>query len=96
MNNIGSHYTILLIKPTSRNMKKIRINKKGFIKTIVLIIVALALAKFVFDFDILEFIKTPKVQETLNYVWQIVVIVWQDYIVRPVIYVWDFVKGFVD
>lgn len=67
--------------------------EKGFLKIIILIIVALALLKFVFDFDVIEFIKTPKVQDTLHYIWyDIIVFLWENYIRTPLSWAWDQVK----
>ncbi len=67
---------------------------KGFLKIIILIIVALALLKFVFDFDIIEFLKTPKVADTVSYIWNdIILFLWDNYIKAPLGWTWDHFKS---
>gem|GEM_PF-3966057 len=56
-------------------------NKRGFIKTLILIIIALALIKLVWDFDIVDFIKNPSIKAVLDAIWGIL---------KPL---WDFLKG---
>ncbi|WKZ26753.1 MAG: hypothetical protein QY304_01470 [Candidatus Paceibacterota bacterium] len=55
--------------------------QKGFLKTIILIIIALALLKLVWDFDIVEFINKPFVKAIWETIWSII---------GPL---WDFIKG---
>jgi len=66
---------------------------QGFLTIIVLIIIALALLKFVFDFDIIDFFKTPKVAETISYIWNdVIVFLWSNYIKAPFFWAWDLFK----
>jgi len=55
-------------KNPPRNYK---ISPKGFLKTIVLIIIALALLKIVWDFDIVKFLDNPKVKEIIDTIFDI-------------------------
>ena len=62
--------------------------KKGFVRTIILIVVALVILGY-FGFDVENIIKSEKVQNNLNYVWDMVVKVWNLYLATPVMFVWD-------
>ncbi len=67
--------------------------QKGFIKTIILLIIALALLKFVFNFDVIEFFKTPKVADTVSYIWNdVILFLWNNYIEAPFFWAWDNAK----
>ncbi|NQV88278.1 MAG: hypothetical protein HQ402_01835 [Parcubacteria group bacterium] len=68
--------------------------KRGFLKMILVVIVALALLKFVFHFDIIDFFNSPKAQETVKYVLNVVKIVWE-YIRVPFLFVWDRANDFI-
>jgi len=82
-------------------------NTSGFIKTIILIIIALALLKFVFDFDVIDFLKKPEVGEWFRKLWDFVVGIWDNYIARIFWFAydnakilltrcWEFVTGLLD
>ena len=58
--------------------------QRGFLKFIILLIIALALLKLVWDFDILEFLNRPGVKE----VWDAIVNVFKK--------IWEFVKNLFD
>ena len=62
--------------------------KRGFIGIIVLAIVALALLKYFFNFDVFEASKTSLGQSTVGYVKSIIDIVWH-YIATPVSFIWS-------
>ena len=62
--------------------------KKGFIKTIIIIVVALIVLGY-FGFDVENIMKSEKVQKNLNYVWDIISKVWNLYLAAPVMFVWD-------
>lgn len=64
-------------------------NKKGFIRAIIIIIIALAIAKFVFNFNIIDFFKSPKAHETLVYVGNVIKLVWEKYISVALKFGWD-------
>lgn len=61
---------------------------KGFVRTIILIVVILIVLGY-FGFDVESIIKSEKVQKNLNYVWDIVVKVWDLYLAKPFLFVWD-------
>ncbi len=71
-------------------MKK---DQRGFLQIIIVIIIALALLKFVFDFNIIDFIKKPKVAETISYIWNdIILFLWNNYIEGPFFWAFKNVK----
>lgn len=66
--------------------------ESGFIQFIIIIIIALAALKYVFDFDIIEFLNQPKIAETIDYVWSdIIVFLWINYLGAPVIWAWNLI-----
>lgn len=69
---------------------------QGFIKIILIILVALALAKFIFGFDILEFLQRDEIKEVWDYIWNLIVLVWENFIKGPIMAIWDWVRGFLD
>ncbi len=69
--------------------------QSGFIMKIVILIIALILLKFVFKFDVIEFLKSPWVKEAYDYIKEIVLIIWNDYIVALYHYIYNLVSGFV-
>ncbi len=67
--------------------------KKGLIKTIILIIIALIILGY-FGFNILDIVGGPTVQANLHAAWDFVVNIWTNYLIGPVVYIWDkFVIG---
>jgi hypothetical protein len=62
--------------------------KKGLIKTILLIIVALIVLGY-FGFNVGDIIKSPTVQANLNTAWDFVMKIWNDYLAAPCLYVWN-------
>ncbi len=62
---------------------------KGFIKTIIIILVALALLKIVFNFNIFNFFKLPIIKDALDYIWKIIETVWNGGLSRIFFFVWD-------
>jgi len=69
--------------------------KKGLIKTIVIIVIALIVLGY-FGFNVEDIIKSEKVQANLSYVWGLIVKLWNNYLAAPIMYVWDkFIIGVV-
>jgi hypothetical protein len=67
--------------------------KKGLIKTIILIVIALIVLGY-FGFNVGDIINSPTVQSNLNTAWGFVSNIWNNYLAAPVLYVWDkFVVG---
>lgn len=67
--------------------------KRGLIQTIIIIVIALIILGY-FGFNVADIIKGPTVQTNLTTVWNFVLKIWNNYLVGPVIYVWDkFVVG---
>ena len=67
--------------------------QKGFITLIILIIIALALAKYFYSFDVFNAAATPQGQQTTSYIKQIFDFIWS-FIGRPLTFLWDnVIKG---
>ena len=67
--------------------------KKGLIKMIVVIVVALIVLGY-FGFNIKDIIESGTVQTNLHYFWDFIVKVWNLYLAAPVIFIWNkFVVG---
>lgn len=65
---------------------------RGFIKMILLIVVALIVLGF-FGYNLRDIVNKPVVHDNLAYVWGIVVYLWNSFIVAPVMWLWDKVQG---
>ena len=61
-------------------------NKKGLIKTIIVVILALIILGY-FGFDVRDIINSPTVQSNLNAAWNLVYNVWTNYLAVPVMYI---------
>ncbi|MEK9172005.1 MAG: hypothetical protein AAB782_02110 [Patescibacteria group bacterium] len=61
---------------------------KGFISWLILIIIALALLKYFFDWSIFDAAASEKGRETINYIREVLNTVWS-YIRVPVLFVWQ-------
>ncbi len=67
--------------------------KKGLIKMIIVIVIALIVLGY-FGFNVKDIIESQSVQNNLHYFWDFVVKIWNLYLAAPVIFVWDkFVVG---
>jgi hypothetical protein len=67
--------------------------EKGFIQLIIIVIIALAALKYVFDFSIIDFLAQDKAKETIDYIWNdIIVFLWVNYLGAPIIWAWDIGK----
>ncbi|MEX2010271.1 MAG: hypothetical protein WD874_00505 [Parcubacteria group bacterium] len=62
--------------------------EKGFIGIIILVIIALILLKFFFDFSIFEAAESPEGQATLSYTERLLDSIWS-VIASPVIFIWN-------
>lgn len=61
---------------------------RGFISTLVVIILALAAAKYFFDWSIFDAAATPEGQGTVTYVRRILDVIWS-YIGYPIAWIWN-------
>ena len=64
--------------------------QKGFVGLLILVIVALALLKYLFDWSILDVIASEKGRATINYIRDVLNIAWS-YIKVPVMFFWRIV-----
>lgn len=62
--------------------------RKGFVSTVILIIIALALLYYFFDWSIFEFASSERGQKTLEYIKDVLALTWS-YLKAPVGFVWD-------
>ena len=60
--------------------------KKGLIKTIVIIVIALIILGY-FGFNIVDIINGPTVQANLHAAWDFAMMIWNNYLAAPVIYI---------
>lgn len=51
-------------------------NKKGFISTIILVVVALLILQFAFDINVLAILQSPQLQAFSNFVIKYTLIAW--------------------
>jgi hypothetical protein len=63
--------------------------QKGFIGLIIVLIFALSLAKYFFDWSAVDFLKSPKLLEVLIYIKKFVLIVWKTILVTPATFIWN-------
>ncbi|OHA88403.1 MAG: hypothetical protein A2653_02450 [Candidatus Zambryskibacteria bacterium RIFCSPHIGHO2_01_FULL_43_25] len=64
-------------------------SRRGFIGTIISLIIGLSVLGYFFDFNVINFIKSPSVQNVLNYAKTAITIVWDRYISGVANYIWD-------
>lgn len=60
----------------------------GFVKTIVIIVIALIVLGY-FGYNVQDIVNSPTVQKNLNYAWDLVKYVWQNYLEIPATWIWD-------
>lgn len=61
---------------------------RGFIKMILLIVIALIVLGF-FGYNLRDIVNKPVVHDNLAYVWGIVVYLWNTFIVAPFVWLYD-------
>ncbi|MSU56023.1 MAG: hypothetical protein EXS51_01805 [Candidatus Taylorbacteria bacterium] len=66
---------------------------RGFIKTILLIVIALIVLGF-FGYNLKEIVASPTVHDNLVYVWDIVAKLWNTLIATPALWMWNTLSGF--
>ena len=87
-------------------------HSQGFISAIIALVIALALLKYFFNWNVIDFIKSPDVMEVWDYIKRFVLLIWTSIIKEPFLYVWyeiivgviwhaitagfDILKGWVD
>ena len=62
--------------------------QRGLIK-LVLVIIILILVLSYFGFNLRAIVESPVAQENLGYAWGLVVTVWNNYLERPALYLWN-------
>ncbi len=62
---------------------------QGFIGTIVLIVLALAGLKFFFNFNVLDFFRSPGFVSVISYIKEFFEIIWFKYIGGAFWYIWN-------
>lgn len=61
---------------------------RGFIKMILLIVIALVVLGF-FGYNLKDIINSPTVKENLQYVWGLTVKLWNNFLAAPAEWLWD-------
>ena len=61
---------------------------RGLIKTVVLLIIALAALKYFFDWSIFDAIESERGRETVSYIRSVLDTLWS-YLETPVSYIWN-------
>jgi len=64
------------------------------IKTIIVLVILIAILSY-FGFDLKNIFESDLVQKNFNYVWQGIIYVWNNFLVQPVHFLWDFFINFV-
>lgn len=65
------------------------INKQsGFIKLVLIIIIAIIILSY-FGFNLRAIVESPETQGNLGYVWGLLVGTWDNYLAKPVLYLWN-------
>ena len=62
--------------------------QKGFIKLILLIVIGLIVLKFLFKFDVIDYIGSQEFTNFTKLVWEFVVKVW-NFIIDGILFVWE-------
>lgn len=65
-----------------------RSNQQGLVRTILLIIVLIAILSFI-GFDIRTFVESDIVQKNFSYVWSSATTIWNNYLSEPILYFWN-------
>ena len=65
-----------------------RNEQKGFVKLIIVLVIVLIVLGY-FGFNIKSIVQSPSVSGNLNYVWGLVVTLWNKFLVVPVTFVWE-------
>lgn len=60
----------------------------GFIKLIIVLVVVLIVLGY-FGFNVQQIIQSPSVSGNLNYVWGLIVKLWNQFLLVPATFVWD-------
>jgi len=68
---------------------KTKIRSGGFIQMIILLIIALAILKIVFNFDIIDFIKRPDIWSFLQKMWDFVLTLWNGSLGKIFWFAWN-------
>jgi hypothetical protein len=69
--------------------------KRGFIKAIIIVLIAIVILGYVFHISILDILNNTKVQESLGWLWNLIVAIWS-YVQAPIMYIWNtFVIGII-
>lgn len=63
---------------------------KGFVRLVILIIIALIVLKLVFDVNVINYINSPKIQSLLSFLWSGLVMGWELF-VGGIKAVWNFI-----
>jgi hypothetical protein len=66
----------------------------GFIRWIILVIVIIIALSY-FGFDIRAIVENDQTQDNIGYVWGFVVMIWENYLSAPVLWIWENIVLFI-
>lgn len=67
--------------------------QKGFIGKLILIVIALVLLKYFFDWSVFDAASSEQGRKTISYIKEVFSVAW-DYIDEPVLAMWYKIRGF--
>jgi len=63
-------------------------DNRGLVRWIFIIIIAIIILSY-FGFDLRSIVEADDTQDNLGYVWGGVVMIWDNYLTKPVLYLWN-------
>lgn len=68
----------------------------GLVGNLILVVAGLVLLSYFFDIDVIDFIKSPPVQNVWNYIKDGTYIIWDKFLDTPVLFIWNkIIIGFI-
>lgn len=65
------------------------VGEKGVIGLLIVLIVALALAKYFFHWSIIDFLKSPGFIDVFSYLKKAVLLIWNKLLLAPLRFIWN-------
>ena len=66
-----------------------RENRSGFVKQVLMVLIALIILSVVFKIDLRKVSEDPQFKQNVDFVEEKVVWVWDEYLSKPIKYVWN-------
>ncbi|MCA9353053.1 hypothetical protein KC901_02620 [Patescibacteria group bacterium] len=65
--------------------------ERGFLKWILIIVIAIIIASYFFDFSLQDAVEDEQTQSNLGYIWDHIVTFYDSYLRQTVEWLWDFI-----